>query len=154
MESLEGDASTIATTYSAILEASDGVVCSGVITTPPLGSGVSDASEQSITCQLANDAQTTCTFSLSVLPHPPLECPAPPALPIRSDSAAQQTQPFGTGSVSCSPATPADIPPEEFPTVPGNTAPSSYTVTCASSDTPNTCAFDVSLLGPERALRF
>ena len=138
-EALNREATAIAVEFGAISANSGPFSCSGDVAVPPLAS-TTDL-ESTITCALLEDATTTCEFPLFVGPHPLLDCPAPPASPFREAEAT--STPFASLPVTCDPATPAGIPSDAYP---GPLKPNAaFTVTCRSTETPNTCSFDVDL---------
>ena len=139
VEDLSGNARAITTEVGAITANSGPFDCSGSINVPPLSSEMDLTS--TIRCWLFEDEATTCEFTLFVGPHPLLDCPVPPANPFREAEAT--STPFASLPVTCDPPTPADIPFEAFPLFREQDKP--FTVTCSSSETPNTCTFDVAL---------
>ena len=140
-EDMSRDATAIAIDFAAITAFSGPFVCSGDIAVPPLTSDTD--LESTITCSLLEDAATTCEFPLFVGPHPELDCPAPPADAIRESDAIDALF-TDADAVTCTPATPADIPSGAFPAPLQDNKP--FAVSCNSTETPHTCTFDVVLL--------
>ena len=135
---LGGDVTAVMLDH-CITEASGAVSCTGSVAVPEEpGTPPREAA-----CTLIDDPQTSCLIAFTVLPHPPINCPAPPAVALRSADAAQMAAPFGSGAVVCDPASPADIDAAAFPQALQEDA--TISVLCTSSETPNTCSFDVVL---------
>ena len=134
------DVTAAAAAADAVAGASGAYTCTGVIDVPDLASTTDTMT--TITCALDESPATACDFKLFVGPHPLLECPVVPSL--TPSGAAASTEPFGDNpAVTCEPATAGGIPGGSFPTEVGTDA--AYTVTCSSTETPNTCSFDVVL---------
>ena len=105
--------------------------------------------ETTVICALDGAADTTCTYALAVLPHPLLTCPTPSSEPLRVEDAALLTAAFET-DLECDLASPSAIDPASFPQ--DSADPDvQFPVTCSTAGNPNTCSFDVTLRGPERA---
>ena len=146
MEELAGNTTAVVTTAGGITGASSSITClPPSIGVPPLGSAADQISDTAVVCQLADTPDVSCSLSVQVTPHPLLDCPAPPAGELRAATAVEMTAPFGSGAVTCDPASPAAIAVEKFPgrLEEDTTLP----VTCSSTETPNTCSFDVTLAG-------
>lgn len=143
------DATTLATLRGAIVDAASAVSCTGTVTVPPLDATMDTM--QTITCSLDVEPTTTCEFRLFVGPHPVLECPAPPDGPLLAAAAITAVEAFSSDpSVTCTPSSLADIPAIAFRTQAGADA-VPYTVMCESTETPNTCDFEV-MLAPSAPL--
>ena len=138
-----GDLTTVMLDYG-ITEASGPVSCIGASVAVP---DEFEVVPRVASCELVEfpRPQTFCQILFSVLPHLPIECPAPPPGALRAIDAEQMSTPFGTGTVSCDPASPADIPATEFPGALEDDI--VFSVQCSSTETANTCGFDVVLAG-------
>ena len=116
---------------------------SGPVVVPDAADGI--APPQFAICRLVDHTDVVCPMVFDVLPHPPIDCPAAPVGTLRAADAAQMSTSFGSGAVSCDPASPADILATEFPGALEDDI--VFSVQCSSTETPLTCEFDVVLAG-------
>lgn len=125
----------------AIVRNSGDFTCTGTVDVPPLASTTDTMN--TITCALDENPATTCEFTLFIGPHPLLDCPGS-VPPLRPSDAAASTGLFESNpAVTCVPAAAADIPGDSFPSTVEDEA--TFTVECSSTETPNTCSFDIVL---------